>query len=205
MTDPFFATRQVYENLGDTYVSAIANGQPPEMSQFLDLVPRGGTILDVGCAGGRDAKIFTDHGFSVIGVDVVDAFLQRAKRDVPQATFLHMDLRALTFQEDSFDAIWANAVLLHILKPELPNILKTFLSILKPGGVLHIRVKEGTGTTYEEDILSPDKRFFVYFEKEELEHHIERAGFTILESRIFPDTLGRDHLRWVGVWAKKPI
>ncbi|MBI2598308.1 MAG: class I SAM-dependent methyltransferase, partial [Candidatus Diapherotrites archaeon] len=63
-------------------------------------------ILDIGCGPGRDAKYFSEQGLDVTGIDLTSNFVKMASKNVPNATFKHMDMRSLDFPEDTFDGIW---------------------------------------------------------------------------------------------------
>ena len=92
-------------------------------------------ILDFGCGPGRDLQTFTRMGHKAIGLDGSEKFAQMAREDsgceVWQQDFLKLDLPA-----ERFDGIFANAVLFHIPRQELPRVLKQLRETLKPGGVL---------------------------------------------------------------------
>ena len=44
-------------------------GPSPWVRRFAALVPKGGTVLDVACGGGRHARHFLDLGYAVVAVD----------------------------------------------------------------------------------------------------------------------------------------
>lgn len=208
--DPYQNTIRVYEKLGKGYLENRKRFvHLPEMKEFFTLLPQHARVLDVGCAGGRDAKLFADEGHDVVGIDMVDVFLEEARAYVPNAQFHKMDVRHMDFPPASFDAIWANAVLLHFHRNDVPGMLGSFFAFLKPGGVVHVRVKEGEGEKMTKDLLSEqDERFFTYFAQEEMGVMLQRAGFAIMKSRIFPDEfpdgLNRKGLNWISIWGKKP-
>jgi len=203
-TDKYKKTIEVYKTLGKKYIKNIRNLTPVEFNDFIKILPKGGSVLEVGCAGGRDAKKFFQKGFKVVGVDLVDSFLEEARKLVPAAKFIKMDINRLKIKKDSFDAIWANAVLLNLKKKDIPKILKKFYEIIKLDGKLHIRVKKGRGVGYKIDKLSSgQKRLFIYFSQKEIEKLIKGAGFKIIVSRIFSDESGRKDVKWISVWAKK--
>jgi ubiquinone/menaquinone biosynthesis C-methylase UbiE len=204
MADKYRQTIAVYKKLGKEYLNNIAGLRVKGIEEFIKLLPRGGNVLDIGCAGGRDAKIFVSRGLNVTGIDLVDAFLKTARRYVPGAKFIKMDLRRLKFPKNSFDAIWANAVLVHIYKQDLLQVLKGFYRVLKPRGKLHIRMKKGRGARAVAEKLSLyEKRIFVYVSKAELERLVKKADFKILQSKLFPDELGRKGVKWIGIHAEK--
>jgi len=202
--DVYKKTIQLYEKLGKKYIKDLAGITVKEFPDFVELLPKGGKVLDVGCAGGRDSKKFVQKGFKVIGIDLADVFLKEARKIVTQAKFIKMDLMKLKFPKNYFDAIWANAVLLHIAKNDMSKALKGFYRVLKRSGKLHIRVKKGTGEKYVDERLSAgEKRFFNFFSKKELENSVKKSGFKIISLKIFPDELGRKKVKWIGVLAEK--
>ena len=197
-------TLEFYEKLDENYIKFREHVVPKEIFEFIKLLPKNGRILDVGCCGGRDSEKFSQKGLRVIGIDATESFLRVARKKVPKAKFIKMNLLKLKFPKDYFDAIWAYAILLHIKRKDIPKVLKDFYRILKPRGILHISVKKGKGTTFKkEKSITDKKRMFVYFTKEEIETFVKKSGFKIITSRFFPDELGRKDVKWISVWVKK--
>lgn len=62
------------------------------------------TVLDLGCGTGRHAKILSEKGFKVTGIDLSEELLAVAREKCPRAEFLKMDFRELHF-EKTFDAV----------------------------------------------------------------------------------------------------
>jgi len=203
-SDRYKETLEFYKGLDEKYARFRENVAPKEIYEFIKLLPKKGKILDAGCCGGRDSKIFSQKGLRVVGIDATESFLRVARKKVPKAKFIKMNLLKLKFPKDCFDAIWAHAVLLHIKRKDIPKVLKDFYRILKPGGVLHITVKKGKGTTFKKEKFAADKRrIFVYFTKKEMERFVKEAGFKIIISRFFPDSFGRKDIKWIRIWVKK--
>ncbi|MFZ5982649.1 MAG: class I SAM-dependent methyltransferase [Patescibacteria group bacterium] len=201
--DAYKSTLNVYRKMGRGYLESVKDLTPEQLYDFLDQVVPGGKVLDIGCAGGRDAKAMTEKGFEVVGIDVVDEFLEEAKKFVPEAKFLNMDLLKLDFPEESFDGILASAVLLHISKEDIPRALGNFYRALKPGGKIFSMVKLGEGSTYATDKLSSEKRLMVLFTKKEFRDFFEEAGFEIKKIVIVPDDAGREDVKWIRLIAGK--
>jgi len=195
---------ETYKKLGKQYADNLKKFDLLWADEFMKILPKVARILDIGCAGGRDSRKFSDFGLEVIGIDAVDVFISEAKRFVPKAKFYEMDLQDLDFPENYFDAIWANAVLLHFPRKNAPAILKGFKKVLKKGGKIHISVKYGRGEKWVIDKLSGGhKRFFSYFTKKEMENYIKFAGFKIILSKINDDPDGRKELKWINIWGEK--
>lgn len=129
---------------------------------------------------GRDSAYFSGKGFQVVGVDLSEKLLEIARKKSPKVEFYKQDLRSLTFPENSFDAIWACASLVHLKRTEVPIVLDTFYSLLKPDGVLFVLVKEGKGEAdVKENLSSGVTRHFTYFGQNELQKMLESAKFVI--------------------------
>lgn len=202
--DRYQKTKDTYHSLGLKYLQNIAPAKPAGIDDFIKLIPKAGHILDVGCAGGRDSKYFVSKGFQVTGIDVVNKFLSQARKDVPQASFKNMDLLDLKFKPESFNAVWAVAVLLHLKRKDVPKALKNFYQVLKPGGILQIRVKQGQGLEYKKEKLSQGQsRVFTYFLEPEIKDLIKKAGFKIKSTTIFSDELNRSFVKWISITALK--
>lgn len=201
---PYKTTTEVYNTLGQKYLDDSKKVTPPGRLPFSKLFKKGDTIFDVGCGGGRDAQFFIKKGFKVIGVDTSSVLIELARKAEPKATFQCADLLTVKFPKDTFNGIWAQAVLLHLKRNDVPKALKKFYSILKKDGVLHIRVKKGKGEAYVKEKLSGyHERFYTYFSKTEMESMVKSQGFKIIDSKIEPDEFRRPGMLWISIWAKK--
>ncbi|TAK95879.1 class I SAM-dependent methyltransferase [Patescibacteria group bacterium] len=198
-------TIKAYSRMGSAYLKVIEGLMPSEFLDFAKLLPRKGSVLDIGCAGGRDSKRFAGKGFRVTGIDLVDTFLRQARKNVPEARFKKMDLLQLKLPVNSFDGVWASAVLLHISKKDIPNVLRNIHKVLRPGGVIFIQVKKGKGTSYKKDKLSEEKRWFVYFSEGELEKILKNEGYEVLYSSLRKDDGGRKDTHWIRIIARKKL
>lgn len=197
-------TIKVYDSLGKKYLEDSMKVVPIERENFLKSIPEKSRILDVGCGGGRDSKVFYQNGHHVVGIDLSKVMLRQARKRVPQARFVCMDVTKVDFPASSFDGIWAEAVLLHLKRTDVPKVLKRFYKILKPGGLIHIYVKRGKGESYVKEELSGWKeRFYTYFNKKEIVQTIKDAGFKIVHTAINADSHGRKDVKWICVWGRK--
>src|SRR3989339_248169 len=162
MKKDYINTINIYRQLGKKYLKDIKNGEPKTISDFLNQLKPKSLILDVGCAGGRDAKIFTKAEHQVIGIDIVEEFLKEAKKNVPKAKFKKMDLMNLKFPDNNFDAIWAMAVLLHFSKTDGKKIIKSFYERLKPD-LYELIVPNSFNNRFKIKILRVGSIFILYY------------------------------------------
>jgi len=91
----------------------------------------GERILDVGCGTGDLMNSLVHLGVSVLGVDLSEAMIVKAKEKYPELNFAVRDVLELGFQEE-FDAVFSNATL-HWVKEPMVALEKMFDS-LKAGG-----------------------------------------------------------------------
>ena len=110
----------------------------------------------------------------------------------------------IDFPKETFDGIWAQAVLLHLKRKDLPKALKKFHKILKKNGVLHFTLREGKGEAYVRDEISNDeKRFYTYFSRSEIKNLLKKQGFKIILFKVTGDVHKRADIHWIRIWAKK--
>jgi SAM-dependent methyltransferase len=164
---------------------------------FLKYVRPGGRILDAGCGSGRELKAFRFRGFDPVGIDASDALVTLA-REFSGAPCFRIRLEDVNFNSE-FDAVWACASLLHLPKATVIPVLQQLRRPLVSGGVLFVSVQIGAGES-----VSPDGRFFAYYDPNELVSLLEISGFTALEQWTSEDLLlSRRSIRWLNVIARK--
>jgi SAM-dependent methyltransferase len=194
--DNITKTIETYNQIYDDYSQRNGKANPSIIGLrriFLNLLPKheGLSILDAGCANGRDIPYFTSKGFKVIGIDLCEPFLRIARKNNPDVLFLNMDLRKLHFPAKTFDGIWAMASLLHIPKKEMLKTLKGFKKVLKPGGVFLLSFMSGENDGLREHPgLHWPERHFSDFQPEELENLIAKSGYKILRTTTKPTSWG---------------
>ena len=155
-----------------------------EANLFKALVGSGAHILDHGCGPGRDARVFSEFGYRVTGIDLSTKMIEFASKLAPKAEFQVMDIRNLDFLDETFDGVWSVTSLLHLAKTEVSNALSEVYRVLKKGGILYCVVKQGDGEEcridprYEEKI----EKFFSSFQPNELEKLISDAGLEVVRT-----------------------
>lgn len=77
------------------------------------------TLLDVGSGNGRFMqRINWDKKFKVIGVELFNAYIRQAKATKLYEKILKEDIKRLTFEKNSFDAVLASQIVEHFTKKE---------------------------------------------------------------------------------------
>jgi 2-polyprenyl-3-methyl-5-hydroxy-6-metoxy-1,4-benzoquinol methylase len=154
-------------------------------------------ILDFGCGPGRDLKTFTAMGHVAVGLDGTERFTEMARADtgceVWQQNFLELNLPA-----ERFDGIFANAVLFHVPRQELPRVLRELHATLKPNGVLFSSNPRG-----ENQEGWNGSRYGSYHDLDTWRELLTEARFVELEHYYRPEGLPREQQPWLAsVWRK---
>lgn len=97
-------------------------------------------ILDVGCGSGMStaAILSTWKDAEVIGVDLSEEMLQKARKILPQVQFIRRDCSKPLLDMGTFDLIFSNAFLQWI--PNQEEFINQAFSMLKEGGVLAVQI-----------------------------------------------------------------
>jgi len=192
-----------YNKTAAHYAKSRLGTEPKEeLAKFIKLIPSRGTVLDVGCAAGRDTRILKDAGFDVIGIDLSVELLKIAKEQNPDIEFIFSDMRRMTFDDSLFDGIWARAVLHHLEKSEMASTIKEFGRILKPGGILSVSTKKGKGILKtQEDIVLNGEREFTLLQEEELDQMLTNSGFEKIE--LYTSKSRTRDLYWICAFYRK--
>ncbi len=191
-----------YNKFAERYHKNNLKFPPADRKDFIKSLKRGSSILDAGCAGGRDSKEFVKKGMKVTGIDLSPSFIKIAKKEAPKAKFFRMNMLSLKFPKESFDAIWNCAALLHLERKHVPRVLSSFYQTLRKGGTLYIRVQKGKGASMEKASFTDHKRLYTYFSKEEIANLLRKTGFKVIKSTISPDVRHPER-KWILVIAKK--
>jgi ubiquinone/menaquinone biosynthesis C-methylase UbiE len=128
--------RDYHEALWETMPEGL---DPPYMAArlkfLLDHVPRNARVLDVGCGEGRFTAELARAGRAVVGIDVAEEPLRRARaRDGSIDVRLVAADGELPFEDCSFDAVWAGEVIEHVA--DTAGWLSEVRRVLPSGGAL---------------------------------------------------------------------
>ncbi len=171
VSDPPFdqATLRYYSDEAPVYAAAGKDGVSRFLHDFLDRLLPGARILDLGCGGGRDSEAMLNRGFMVDATDGVEAIALQAEARIgrPVLVMRFDELTAIA----TYDAIWANASLLHVPTKHLPTILSAVKRALKPGG-LHFASYKSGGREGRDGF----GRYFNYLSAVQLEAAYEACG-----------------------------
>ncbi|MBA3536983.1 MAG: methyltransferase domain-containing protein [Tatlockia sp.] len=77
-------TKQSYQATASQFAHNVAELAPiGSIEKFIKLLPSKAKIIDIGCGSGRDAKIFSNMGANVLGIDFCSNHIEIAKKNAP--------------------------------------------------------------------------------------------------------------------------
>jgi len=165
------------EKLYDKYLSGHHWEQHPTIyaERFADFLKNRdfkNTLIDLGCGNGRDVNVFNQKGFKVIGVDISENEITKAKNNFPDCKFEKQDIQNLNFTEESIGGGFMINVAHYVDQEKTLNEIKR---ILKKDGYLFVHfnlsiVDKNNVTDYQQ----PEEKILKLF-----------SGFKIVEKNIF--------------------
>lgn len=142
------------------------------LQRFIDLIPQGGKVLDLGCGPGTASAHMRTAGLVPDPVDASEGMIAIAQEK------FGLDARLGRFDDidglEVYDGVWANFSLLHAASADLPHHIASLFKATKPGGILHIGMKTGTGAARDKI-----DRLYSYVTVIELEDLLTTAGYQV--------------------------
>lgn len=134
-------TLQFYADEAERYANRSVERSYEHLDAFLTRLPAKGSVLELGCGGGDDSAHMLAQGFDVTLTDGSPELAAEAQKR------LGTPVRIMQFhqidEQDKYDAVWANACLLHVPRPELAGILQSVQCAIKAGGHFFASYKAG--------------------------------------------------------------
>jgi ubiquinone/menaquinone biosynthesis C-methylase UbiE len=99
-------------------------------------LPAAADVLEVGCGTGVFTRVLAalPQVRSVVGVDLAESLVEKARELAPGLRFEQGDARSLPFGDASFDVVVFDSTLSHV--PEPGRALGEAFRVLRPGGLL---------------------------------------------------------------------
>lgn len=194
-----WATLRFYAETAETYTASCPGGVSRGLASFLEKLRPGARILELGCGGGRDAEAMLAAGFDAEPTDGTPQIAQQAEAR------LGRKVRVMRFGEleavAAYDAVWANASLLHVPRESLPEVVGRVFKALKPGG-LHYASYKGGGREGRDS----HGRYFNYLTRDELVEAYARAAPWEVDSVVEYVGSGYEGTQgpWVAITARRP-
>ncbi len=154
------------------------------------------SILDVACGPGNVAKYIVGRLPSAIitSTDLSSKMLELTKVNVPSATTLLLDAKAIKSIDKKYDGILASFIFPYLSKVEVVDFIQDSASILNDEGVLYISTMQGSDS--DSGYVGPSdgvQMYINYHEVNYVEQALNEFGFEIVTSVIQPYDYGVDN------------
>lgn len=184
------------ENSDDYYERTVNLDMHESLNKFIDLLPEGGCVLDLGCGSGRDSAYFISQGYDVTALDASEEMCNLASIHIGQSV-LNMTFAEMDFEE-VFDGVWACASLLHVPSNEIEEILTKVVKCLKANGILYMSFKYGD---FEGE---RDGRYYTDYRTRTLKELINKFDdLEIIEIYKSEDVNPEKESTWINVFVRK--
>jgi cyclopropane fatty-acyl-phospholipid synthase-like methyltransferase len=117
--------------------------------KFLKRLEPDSNLLSAGCGAGLYDGMLMEAGYNVVGIDLSEGMLARARERFPTILYLKKGLQEMDFQ-DEFDGAICIDSLEHVFPEDWPVIVRGFREALKPGGMLYFTVDVSATDELEE-------------------------------------------------------
>lgn len=173
-------TLQTYANKLQEYISStpriINDAEHPWIDHALSLIPRGGTVLEVGSGAGRSAEYIAGRGYALECTEAVAEFVEIMKQKGLNARSLNVLTDEIT---KTYDMVFANAVLVHFTPEQTKHVLAKVRNALNENGIFAVSLKMGNGEKWTNEKLDAP-RYFYYWQPDVFRALAEEAGYTWL-------------------------
>lgn len=111
--------------------------------EFVEKLPAGSCLLDIGCATGRLCFALARQGYTITGIDVAEKLIEQARqiaeKEQIDAPFLHYEPPTLPFPDASFEAVFLVKTYCYVPRRAARiAFLEEIARVLHPNGHLFI-------------------------------------------------------------------
>ncbi|NEP18305.1 MAG: class I SAM-dependent methyltransferase [Leptolyngbya sp. SIO4C1] len=92
-------------------------------------------VLDLCCGSGQATQVLAARSQRVTGLDASPKSIERARQNVPQASYVQGWAEDMPLSDGQFDLVHTSAALHEMTPQQLAEILREVYRVLKPGGL----------------------------------------------------------------------
>lgn len=205
MSDPKKVVEKGYDELAESYMT-IRNKDfinRKYLDLFMEALPRGAKVLDLGCGCGIPLTRELAKKFHVTGIDISGKQIELARKNVPGALFIKQDMTDMKFPDGSFDGVFSNLAIIHVPRDETAGLFGKIYALLKSDGIILTGLGSDDWVSEPDDDFLGTPMYWSHFSPETSERIIEDTGFEILLSSIEDTSFDGQQERHFYVLARK--
>lgn len=154
----------------------------PFIDRFLSFLPRGATVLDLGCGGGSPVALhMVTEGFRVTGMDSSPTLTSLCQTRMPDQEWIVGDMRSLSLGR-RFDGILAWDSFFQLRPEDQERMFRVFAAHAAPATILMFNA----GSAHGEAIGSyrGDPLYHASLDAAEYEALLTNSGFELIEHSV---------------------
>ena len=160
-------------------------------TQFVNLLPSGGKVLDIGSSTGEDSHFFAEQGLKVVAGDIVPEKLKQAGEAGRKGQRVVMDINRLGLSNNSVEGMWMANVFGFTKDEDKEQILRKCHQVLKPGGKLFLCDNFFPGSKAEAFLIEKTGKDPLY-SSYRVRKMLDTVGFTTLSEDIGVNIPGKE-------------
>ncbi|MEK7103580.1 MAG: class I SAM-dependent methyltransferase [Patescibacteria group bacterium] len=180
-----------YNNFSESFSHYVSKTDDVIRRPFYDSLTfdfKGKKLLDMACGDGQDIPNYEQRGAQCFGLDASEKLIEEAKKVHPTTEFKVGDMRALPYQDSSFDIVVSKYAVGTV--EEVDTIFSEVARILKPGGMFAYLTTHPLRLFMEQPDSKKD-----YFTQKNVDLLVFGGAFTIVEpSHTFNEFFSPEYL-----------
>lgn len=150
------------------------------LKRFAEETKGKGRVCDMGCGPGEVAAFLHSLGSNVMGIDISEGMIQKAKELSPDIQFRCEDMAQLSFKNDELAGIASFYAIVHFTLEELGHVFKELCRVLKPQGILLFSFHIGNEMKHLDEFLGKSVSIdFTFFEPDDVLKELWKTNFTV--------------------------
>jgi ubiquinone/menaquinone biosynthesis C-methylase UbiE len=165
------------------------------LSPLAESLSPGAPVLDLGCGTGEPASRELAKQFDVLGVDLSDVMIRRARKAVPSARFVRADVTKLNFPPETFGAVVSLYAIIHVPLAKQKPLLGRIYRWLRPRGLfLAVLGHEAWQGTEQAWLGVEAPMFWSHADAATYRKWLRKTGFVVIHQKFIPEGNGGHEL-----------
>ena len=174
------------------------------VAEILAVLPEHPDVLELGSGAGVSSTRMLAGRANLIGIDISEEQVRRAREHIPGAIFLRGDFTQAWFEPGSFDAVVSFYVFNHVPREELAPLLQRIESWLRPGGHLLASFGASDIAAWYGEAIGGLQTFFSGYDPAVTLELVRDAGLEIVSDELETIREPEGEVTFLWVLARKP-
>jgi len=205
--NPKRVVRSCYDEIAERFEQFALKVRQDERDRYtrllLNRLDKGARVLELGCGSGVPTTRELARRFDVTGVDLSPVQIERARANVPRASFLCADMTGLQFAPLSFDAVISFYAFFHLPRIQQRKLINKISMWLKPGGLLVLTMGTVDTPALFEQLLGAES-YVSSYDSDTNRQIVSSAGFELVSAQEETAEEFGEPVTFLWVVARRP-